>query len=453
MFKKVSVAELKENMRFSEPVFFDDGVYMLADAGVPLHSRELDALVRWDIPFVLTAGGIIKESDLPLDPDDAEDVEDIEELDSLEPESEYADDFLSDEEPLDAFESSAASNAWAGEAFAPKPSPSPEDASSKDEHKRPKTLAEAFPDGKVDRIPPSMRETQQYASYKSFVAAIDELFTSIKKSNSPSRAVDEVASDLRLFILESRASAVRCIFGNDIEEREMAKNAVHTAIISMLVAENLSVSNAGLERIITGALLHDVGMLRVPDAIIEKAGKLSAEELAVIHNHPMYGYKIIHETLMYPEEVAVAALQHHEHWDGTGYPDKLTGDKISLQARIISAADAFVAMVSARAYRSKFSGYEAMKNLVADNARRYDPDIVKAMIQNIGIYPVGSIVLLNNAAIARVTQVFPGSPLRPVVKVIIDEAGQSYPDDESETVDLRANKSLFIVRDINPTEI
>ena len=435
MFKKVATADLKENMRFSEPVFFDDGVYMLADAGVPLRSRELDALARWDIPFVLTTGGVIKENVGTQGPDD---VEEVEELQSL--------------EPIGALEGEFEGAALQDDASPLSPKPSPK-AASGGERKKPMTLAEAFPDGKIDRIPASMRSTPQYASYKSFVEAIDGLFASIKKSDRVSHAVDEVAGDLRLFILESRASAVRCIFGNDIEEREMAKNAVHTAIVSMLVAENLAVSDMGLERIITGALLHDAGMLRVPDAIIEKAGKLSSEELAIIHNHPIYGYKIVHETLMYPEEVALAALQHHEHWDGTGYPDGLVGDKISLQARIIAAADAFVAMVSARAYRSKFSGYEAMKNLVADNARRYDPDIVKAMIQNIGIYPVGSIVLLNNAAIARVTQVFPGSPLRPVVKVIVDEAGQSYPDDESETVDLRVNKSLFIVRDINPTEI
>lgn len=443
MLRKVSTGDLKEDMRFTAPVFFDDGMHMLADVGVPLHRRELDALARWNIPYVLTSGAVLKESELPLDPEDAEEAE---ELGSSEPTGAYEADIPKGSAPQGIPKGKFEKTAWNdmdGVSGAKPPIAS----------RTHKTLAEAFPDGKVERIPASMRSTPQYALYKSFVATIDGLFASIKKSDTVSRAVDGVAGELRLFILESRASAVRCIFGNDIPDREMAKNAVHAAIIAMLVAENLSISDAALERIITGALLHDVGMLRVPDKIISKSEKLSGNELAIIHHHPIFGYKIIHEDLMYPEDVAIAAMQHHEHWDGSGYPSGLAGREISLQARIISAADAFVAMVSARAYRSRFSGYEAMKNLVADNARRYDPDIVRAMIQNIGIYPVGSIVLLNNAAIARVTQVFPGSPLRPVVKVIMDESGRSYPDDESEAVDLRANKGLFIVRDINPAEI
>ena len=439
MLKKVSAADLKENMRFSAPVFFDDGVYMFADEGVPLHKREIDALARWDIPYVLTAGEPLKDGEAPSV---AKDVEDAVPVDEGDVPSEYP-------------SGNSKRFIWTmDDVSASKPPQHPqENAGNGDGGIRQMTLAEAFPDGKVERIPASMRNTQQYASYKSFVEAMDGLFDSMKKSAAPSCAVENVASDLRLFILESRASAVRCIFGNDIEDREMAKNAVHSAIVSMLVAENLLISDNGIGRLIMGALLHDVGMLRVPDTIIEKEGKLSKEELAVIHYHPIYGYNMIRDDLHYPEEVALAALEHHECWDGSGYPNAIEGEKISIQARIISAADAFIAMVSARAYRAKFSGYEAMKNLVADNARRFDPDIVKAMIQNIGIYPVGSIVLLNNAAIARVIQVFPGSPLRPVVKIIVDEAGQSYPDDESEAVDLRVNKDLFIVRDINPAEI
>ena len=448
MLKKIASTDLKENMCFSAPVFFDDGEYMFADEGTPLHKRELDALVRWDIPYVLTAGVALKDGEAPHG---SEEVEDDEAITGNEGEAGV---FRGDGRPPGAPSGKLEESAWNLEGFSsPLSLQQQEDASAEATSKRQMTLAEAFPDGKVERIPASMRDTSQYALYKSFVFAMDEIFGNIKKSDFSSCTVDKVASDLRLFVLESRASAVRCIFGNDIEDHEMAKNAIHSAIVSMLVAENFSISDVSLDHIIEGALLHDAGMLRVSDAIIEKVGKLSKEELAVIHYHPIYGYNIIRDDLHYPEEVALIALQHHEHWDGSGYPDAIEGEKISIQARIVSAADAFVAMVSARAYRSKFSGYEAMKNLVADNARRYDPDIVKAMIQNMGIYPVGSIVLLNNAAIARVIQVFPGSPLRPVVKIIVDEAGQSFPDDESEAVDLRVNRGIFIVRDINPTEI
>ncbi len=424
MLKKVNTSELKENMRFSAPVFFDDGIYMLVDEGVPLHQRELNALERWDISFVLTAGRELAEGEA---------LDAAKEGGELAVESPAPSDFSEFDTPENEADSSDAQASVA---------------------QKQKTLAEVFPDGRMDRLPPSIRNAPQYALYESIIASLDEFFESIKNSASvKSRAVDGIVSDLHRFILDDRAHAIRCILGNDISDKEMAKDAVHAAIISMISAESLSISEAEIEQILAGALLHDVGMLRVPDKIVSKAGKLSDDELAIIRSHPSYGYKIIVDDLMYPDEVALAAAQHHEQWDGNGYPAGLAGEKISLQARIVSAADAFVAMVSPRSYRSNLSGYEAMKSLVADNARRFDPDIVKAMMQNIGIYPVGSIVLMNNAAIARVIQVFPGMPLRPVIKIIIDEAGQSYSDDESETVDLRTNKSLFIVRDLNPSEI
>ena len=110
-------------------------------------------------------------------------------------------------------------------------------------------------------------------------------------------------------------------------------------------------------------------------------------------------------------------------------------------------------MVSPEVWRDRLSGYDAMKNLVADNARHFDPDIVKAVIRTLGIYPVGSVVLLNTSAVARVLSSWPDAPLRPEIKILIDEFGKAFPENDGETVDLRANKTLFIVRAVTPAEI
>jgi len=109
--------------------------------------------------------------------------------------------------------------------------------------------------------------------------------------------------------------------------------------------------------------------------------------------------------------------------------------------------------VSSKPYRNSMIGYAAMKALLSDNSRRFDPDILKAFIKSMGIYPLGSTVLLNNAAIARVVETHPDAPLRPKLRVIVDEFGKRYERDEGDLVDLIAEKTLFIARAIDPKEL
>jgi HD-GYP domain-containing protein (c-di-GMP phosphodiesterase class II) len=169
--------------------------------------------------------------------------------------------------------------------------------------------------------------------------------------------------------------------------------------------------------------------------------------------HPLYTYKIITKELLYPEDVGLVALQHHERWDGEGYPRRISGSDIDIGARIVSVADAFEAMVSEKPYRNSMMGYQAMKNLLSDNSRRFDPDILKAFIKTMGIYPIGSIILLNNGVIARVTEVQGDAPLRPKIRILIDEFGKMFKQDEGELIDLLTEKSLFIARALDPKEI
>jgi len=166
----------------------------------------------------------------------------------------------------------------------------------------------------------------------------------------------------------------------------------------------------------------------------------------------LQSYKIITKELLYPDDVGIIALQHHERWNGEGYPRRIAGQEIELPARIVSVADAFEAMVSEKAYRDSMKGYEAMKNLLSDNSRRFDPDILKAFIKVMGIYPIGSVVFLSNAAIARVIGVHQDAPLRPKLRIIVDEYGTQFLSNDGEVLDLLTEKSIFIVRALNPKE-
>jgi HD-GYP domain-containing protein (c-di-GMP phosphodiesterase class II) len=204
---------------------------------------------------------------------------------------------------------------------------------------------------------------------------------------------------------------------------------------------------------VTGALLHDVGMLRLPPELVNKTGDLSKEELQILKSHVFHSYKIVREELLYPEERGALVMQHHERWDGTGYPQGLAGTEIHFGARIVSVADAFEAMVSQKPYRNSMLGYQAMKNLLADNSIGFAPDVLKAFITVMGIYPIGSIILLNNGSMARVVKVRKEAPLRPKIAVLVDQSGKIFEQNKGELIDLFAEKRLFILRAVNPNEL
>jgi len=131
----------------------------------------------------------------------------------------------------------------------------------------------------------------------------------------------------------------------------------------------------------------------------------------------------------------------------------VAGEDIDVLSRIVSVADAFEAMVSEKPYRNSMIGYAAMKALLSDNSRRFDPEILKAFIRSMGIYPIGSLVLLNNAAIARVVETHPDAPLRPKLRILVDEFGKSFSDDRGDQVDLLSEKALFVARALDPKEV
>jgi diguanylate cyclase (GGDEF)-like protein len=153
--------------------------------------------------------------------------------------------------------------------------------------------------------------------------------------------------------------------------------AVHE--LSQRVALQLGLGEHALEEIGTVALLHDVGKIGVPDAILHKAGPLSAEEWELMRMHPVIGERILAPL---PGMAAVAAAVRHEHerWDGTGYPDGLAGTALPLASRVVLACDAWHAMVSDRPYRPALAPDDARAELEAGAGRQFDPTVVEALL-------------------------------------------------------------------------
>ena len=155
----------------------------------------------------------------------------------------------------------------------------------------------------------------------------------------------------------------------------------HRAVAELAgsLARHIGLRDEPLHAVVRAAELHDVGKVLVPDAILNKPGDLSEDELALMRRHAIAGWLILRESAE-PDAVAALVRSSHERWDGLGYPDGLAGEAIPLGARIITICDAFDAMTHERPYRSARSGAEALAELRQGAGVRYDPTLVAVFL-------------------------------------------------------------------------
>ncbi len=297
--------------------------------------------------------------------------------------------------------------------------------------------------------------------HKAAVGVYNELQRSLRELFGRLRAAEEIEQERLNRIVDRLIGIVDAhgpnliqyiLYGMQGDTGEV-ENALNGAILSVLVGQKLKMTRHKVMMLCTAALLRDIGMLRVSPEIINKKGSLSVDEKRQMQTHPVHSFKIIVRELGYPEEIGIAALQHHERWDGQGYPRRNGRERIRIEGRIIAVADSFIAMVSHKPYRSSMIGYTAMRNLLSDNGTRFDPEVLKAFIQVLGIYPIGSIVLLSDSSVCRVIENRSTTPLKPRVKIIIDGNGREYINDNGPEVDLAQTKSLFIAKAVDANSL
>ena len=171
-------------------------------------------------------------------------------------------------------------------------------------------------------------------------------------------------------------------FANCIDGKDAYTNghSQRVAKYTRLIAKKLGEPDETVEKFYNIALLHDIGKIGIPDAILTKQGKLTPEEFDVIKRHPQRGYEILKDVKI-QEDIAAGAHYHHERYDGKGYPDKLAGNDIPWVARIISVADAFDAMGSTRPYRQKLPVDFIVHEIENGSGTQFDPKVVKAFME------------------------------------------------------------------------
>jgi len=166
-----------------------------------------------------------------------------------------------------------------------------------------------------------------------------------------------------------------------------------------------------------GALLHDIGKMRVPEEILNKPGSLSAAEFNIMKRHPLDGYEILRATPGVGPVALDIALHHHERMHGNGYPDRLPASEISRLTQMAAIVDVYDAVTSDRCYHIGIPPAEALKRMWEWSAADFDPGLMRAFICTIGIYPVGTLVSLTSGRLAVVTELHPSRISSPTVRV------------------------------------
>ncbi len=231
-----------------------------------------------------------------------------------------------------------------------------------------------------------------------------------------------VTGNLLDSIMENDAVALN-IDALKVSDEYTFKHSVDVATISMLIAKKSGLPEADIEKIGMAGLLHDLGKSRIPNEVLNKAGKLTEDEFSIMKRHSLYGYQILKEKKDIPQKVLLGVLQHHEKINGKGYPMGVAGEQISTYARILSIADVYDALVTERPYKKAFSQQDAIEMIMA-MTDELDIQFMRSFLAIIILYPVDSVVILSNGEKAKVVENNPQYPLRP--KVVGLKTGAVY---------------------------
>jgi putative nucleotidyltransferase with HDIG domain len=246
-------------------------------------------------------------------------------------------------------------------------------------------------------------------------------------------AVREAVGDLAESVLHN-PNALTLLTQLRAQSGYVATHCLNVCIFSLVFGRHLGIAKADLYALGLGGLLHDIGYVKIPAAIHDKPGRLTAEEFDLLKTHVDEGVRILEQTEGIPPASIEMVRNHHERFDGSGYPRGTKGGAIGLYGLICAITDVYDAVTTDRAWRLGFTPYDALRNMYQRRQRDFDETLVLRFVQCIGIYPVGSLVEINTGDVGAVIDSHPRHRLLPKVRILLDRHGQRY--ENGITVDL-----------------
>ena len=224
----------------------------------------------------------------------------------------------------------------------------------------------------------------------------------------------------------THGDAMLCLARIRAKDAYLMEHSMNVAILLANFGRYLGLERSVLKELTLGGLLHDVGKIMTPDEVLNKPGKLTDEEFGVMRQHVVHSYDILSNTAGITPTMLEVAANHHERLDGTGYPQRLKGDQLSLYTRMSGIVDVYDAVTADRVYKQGMQPTQAFRVLLKGIDQHFDAELVTKFIKCMGVYPVGTLVQLSNQRLAVVMQRNEQQPLKPVVKVIYHATQRHY---------------------------
>jgi len=266
------------------------------------------------------------------------------------------------------------------------------------------------------------------------------LLSSVKKAQPFDSSIPKAFSKSLVASVDRNPDALLCLTKIREKDDYLLEHSLNVAILLANFGRHLGMSEQQVQDLSYAGFLHDIGKIQIPDDILNKPGRLTANEMEMMKEHVQYGVDYLTETGI--EDFLVMTIsEHHERLDGLGYPYGKKGDDISQAGRMLAIADMYDALTADRVYRAGLSSQKAFSILLSDAPLRLDLPLVQQFIKCMGIYPVGSVVLLSNERLAMVIEQT-DSPLAPIVKVFYSVRNAHFL--EPKDIDMSSEKNVKV---------
>lgn len=286
--------------------------------------------------------------------------------------------------------------------------------------------------------------TNIYNDYLNYISNVYTRYATHKELN-----YEELSSkikDLCIFIKENRRFVLRVQPAQDPKAKEfLVSHSMRSTVYAIIIGMQLRLPLSNLIELGVSCVIHEIGMIRLPPQLYMTERALNSSDKKLIFTHPIISYNILQE-YDFPLKVCLGVLEHHERENGTGYPNHLPSEKISIYAKIIAVACSFEAITAPRHYKDAQSSYEAMVDMLKNNKQFYDENVIKALLYSLSLFPIGGYVYLSNGKIAQVVDVNPENPKNPIVQLVSTIKGA-----KQETIQT-SDTGIKIVRALNKEE-
>ncbi len=259
-------------------------------------------------------------------------------------------------------------------------------------------------------------------------------------------AAGELVSDIVETVIQDQDATVQLVNMKGQDESQYF-HSVNVTMLSLIVGKELELDELEMNHLGVGAMLHDFGQLKIPDKILRKTSPLTSVEKKVYELHPRYGSDLAKKIGSLPQPVMEIIEQHHEHEDGSGYPNKLKSTQISQLSKIVAVANAYDDYCNSQQNEKLLTPFEAMSKMYSE--KKFEKKILSIFINRLGVYPPGTLVRLSDGSIGGVTAVNRDDLLHP--QLVLYDA--NIPKEEAIIIDLTEESELKIEETIRRNEV